>query len=130
VYVYFNEGDNYETITFQDFLSEYTIDKIDFLKIDCEGGEYDIFTEINKEWILNNVKYITGEWHISGQKDGINKFRTFRDLYLSNHPDYIIFNQHTNEYLKDKVFNEDWLNEYGHNMVNNGTMIYINNQNL
>jgi FkbM family methyltransferase len=49
VHIYCNDGDEYETITFKELIDENQIDKIDFLKIDCEGGEYDVFTEENKE---------------------------------------------------------------------------------
>jgi FkbM family methyltransferase len=35
-----------ETITFDTFISLYNIDKIDFIKTDCEGGEYDILLNI------------------------------------------------------------------------------------
>jgi hypothetical protein len=38
--------------------------KIDFLKVDCEGGEYDIFTQDNLDFLINNVKKIVGEWHL------------------------------------------------------------------
>ena len=36
-----------ESITFKKFIDLYGIHKIDFLKTDCEGGEYDIFTDEN-----------------------------------------------------------------------------------
>ena len=36
--------------------------KIDVMKIDCEGGEYDIVEEANDE-IWNNTKMIIGEFH-------------------------------------------------------------------
>lgn len=52
------------TITFEDFHEHQNLFKIDFLKIDCEGGEYDIFTPNNIKWISKNVKNITGEFHI------------------------------------------------------------------
>ena len=34
-----------------------------FFKLDCEGGEYDIFTEENIDYLKNNVGYIVGEFH-------------------------------------------------------------------
>ena len=43
-----------ETITFKRFLELYDLPKIDFLKTDCEGGEYDIFTDENFNYIKNN----------------------------------------------------------------------------
>lgn len=71
-----------ETITFNTLLKDFQIDKINFLKVDCEGGEYDIFTNDNIDWIQSNVDYIVGEWHLSD--DNLKaKFRDFRDNYLS-----------------------------------------------
>lgn len=52
------------TISFKELLNKYNLDKIDFLKIDCEGGEYDIFNDENVFWLSNNCKNIAGEFHI------------------------------------------------------------------
>ncbi|OUR73162.1 hypothetical protein A9Q76_02645, partial [Arcobacter sp. 31_11_sub10_T18] len=49
-----------------DMLKEIGISKIDLIKIDTEGAEYDILTSINKDSI-SQVKWITGELH--GNKD-------------------------------------------------------------
>jgi FkbM family methyltransferase len=54
-----------DAITFDTFLKEYNVTQIDFMKIDCEGGEYDIFTPERVSWIKQNVKKIVGEWHLS-----------------------------------------------------------------
>ncbi len=79
-------------ITFKKFIDDFSIDRIDFLKTDCEGGEYSIFNEENFEWISKNVKKISGEWHLNeklnpGTKE---KFRKFRDLYLKRMPNHKI----------------------------------------
>lgn len=68
-------------IRFDTFIKKHKIDKIDFMKIDCEGGEYDVFNDENFDWILKNVKKISGEFHLSNPflKD---RFRKFRDKYL------------------------------------------------
>jgi FkbM family methyltransferase len=50
-----------DAITFDTFLKEYNVEQIDFMKIDCEGGEYDIFTPERLPWIKQNVKKIVGE---------------------------------------------------------------------
>jgi FkbM family methyltransferase len=42
------------------------LDQVDFCKIDCEGGEYEIFVSMDVDE-LNKLKYIVGEWH---QLDG------------------------------------------------------------
>ena len=112
VHIYYNEGDEYETITFKELIDENQIDKIDFLKIDCEGGEYDVFTEENKEWILSNVKHIAGELHLWGTIDSVNKFKTFRDTYLPDHKNYYILNAHTEEDITNKIFDNEFIQNY------------------
>ena len=59
-----DNGQKLYSTTFSKTLSDYNIQKIDFLKSDCEGGEYDIFNIENLFWIKENVKKISGEWHL------------------------------------------------------------------
>lgn len=68
-------------IRFDTFIKENNIQKIDFIKIDAEGGEYDLFSEENLPWVIKNVKKVVGEWHLSNEYLK-NKFREFRDKVL------------------------------------------------
>ena len=77
------------TISFKDFIEENNIEKIDFLKTDCEGGEYDIFNRENIGWIMKNVHRISGEWHLNTPEQK-EKFKEFREIYLSQFPKYSI----------------------------------------
>jgi FkbM family methyltransferase len=52
-----------ETITINQLISDYDIDRIDFLKVDCEGGELDLFRTIDKEYLQNNIGKIAMEYH-------------------------------------------------------------------
>jgi FkbM family methyltransferase len=52
-----------ETITIDQLISDYNIPYIDFLKVDCEGGELDLFQTINKNYLKNNVNKIALEYH-------------------------------------------------------------------
>jgi FkbM family methyltransferase len=52
-----------KTTNINDFIEEHDIKQIDFLKIDCEGGELDLFQTINLEYLKNNVKKIALEYH-------------------------------------------------------------------
>ena len=53
------------TISFLDFVEENKISYIDFLKFDCEGGEYAIINdEKNWEYLRSNVGKMVGEIHI------------------------------------------------------------------
>ena len=79
-----------ETITFQKFINLYNLDKIDFIKTDCEGGEYDIFTQDNLDFLTNNVKKIVGEWHLRTPQLK-EKFRNFRDNILPHFKYYRVF---------------------------------------
>jgi autotransporter strand-loop-strand O-heptosyltransferase len=79
-HVYFSDG-QMDGITFKKLCELYSIKRINFLKTDCEGGEYDIFNEENMEFIFNNVDKISGEWHLRHEPMK-SKFRNFRDTYL------------------------------------------------
>ena len=54
-----------KTININDFIEEHEIKQIDFLKIDCEGAELDLFQTINLEYLKNNVRKIAMEYHSS-----------------------------------------------------------------
>lgn len=85
------EGIAVDTISFQDFLKEYNVDKIDFIKTDCEGGEYSLFKDENLHFLKNNVRNIVGEWHLMGEHQE-TEFRYFRDKYLKHHfPNHKIY---------------------------------------
>ena len=67
------------TFTFKEFLDENNITHIDFLKCDCEGGEYDVFQQSNIEFLKTIPKIVT-EFHMRND-DNFHKckFRWFRD---------------------------------------------------
>ena len=75
------DGSMIDTIKFSTLVRENNIKQIDFLKTDCEGGEYDIFNDENFDWIIKNVKKVAGEFHLN-TPELKNKFRKFRDTYL------------------------------------------------
>jgi FkbM family methyltransferase len=109
-----------EGITFKKLITLYDLEKIDFLKTDCEGGEYHIFNEENFDYITNNVKKIVGEWHLL-TPELKDKFRNFRDNYLTKFPNYEIFSVDGIN-IKWDLFNEHFIDYYTE------VIIYIDNR--
>jgi hypothetical protein len=70
------------TFTFKEFLDENNIKHIDFLKCDCEGGEYDVFQPSNIEFLKTIPKIVT-EFHLRDDENFHKcKFKWFRDNIL------------------------------------------------
>ena len=76
-----------ESITLEDIIKKYKIDKIDLLKIDCEGSEYEILYN-TKEDILKNIDYLVGEFHenkdLTDEYD-IDKLCEYIEKYIKNY---------------------------------------------
>lgn len=106
---FIGDSNNTSTKTFMTFVEENRISNIDFLKTDCEGGEYSIFTPENFRWIVKNVKKITGEWHLWDPQMK-QKFREFRDLYLKHIP-HTVFSIDGVD-IKWDLWNESFLDYY------------------
>jgi FkbM family methyltransferase len=60
-----SQGDSYEVevINFNDFIISNNIEKIDYLKVDCEGAEYDIFGSMSDDYLKNNIMKVAIEFH-------------------------------------------------------------------
>jgi len=52
-----------DVVDFMEMIYEKGIEKIDYLKLDCEGAEYDIFKSITDEFLTNSIKKIAMEFH-------------------------------------------------------------------
>lgn len=109
-----------ESITFKKFINLFGLKKIDFIKTDCEGGEYDIFTEDNLDYIINNVKKISGEWHLKTPEEKL-KFRKFRDEILPRFKHYEV-NSIDGFDIKWDLWNEHFIEYY------NQIHLYIDNR--
>jgi FkbM family methyltransferase len=99
-----------ETITFERFIKLYNVDRIDFIKTDCEGGEYDIFTLENLEYLKHNVKKVVGEWHLRDSHLK-SKFRHFRDNFL-HHFKHIEVYSVDGANIKWDLWNEHFIEYY------------------
>ena len=101
--------------TFKKVIEDYNIQKIDFLKTDCESGEYDIFTLENLFWIKNNVRKISGEWHLA-TPELKEKFKIFRDVYLRVFPNFKIFSFDGID-ITWSIWNDDFIPYYNEIMI-------------
>lgn len=109
------------TTSLRSIIKEHNLDRIDFIKTDCEGGEYSLFTEANMPFLLNNVRSIVGEWHLS-KKHPEHKveFRYFRDKYLKQFPNFEVYAvDGTN--IKWDLWNDHFIGYYDQ------VIIHINN---
>ena len=109
------------TFTFREFLNENGIDKIDFLKCDCEGGEYDVFQPSNIEFLKTIPKIVT-EFHLRDDENFHKcKFRWFRDNILPKFDNYQVFSVDGVD-IKWDLWNEHFLDWYCE------VMIYMDNR--
>lgn len=65
------------TLTFKQFIQENRLFNIDFLKVDCEGGEYDIFSNENIDF-LKTIPKIVAEFH-TGPNDFTQRFQKIKN---------------------------------------------------
>lgn len=106
------------TITFKNFVDGLNIKNIDFLKIDCEGGEYSIFNQTNLNYLLKNVKNISAEFHLRSE-NGRELFREFKNNILPQFKNYKAvsckhqnINHGHNIDLTSYIFNDDFIYNY------------------
>lgn len=109
-FVFDNDQKQVYCTTLRQVISDYNIPQIDFLKIDCEGGEYDIFNDHNIDLVLNKIKRVAGEWHLSNPTLK-NKFRQFRDYYLKLFKNYQIYSI-DGVNITQGVWSEEFINYY------------------
>jgi len=113
-------GDVFYSTTFKKVIEDYNIQKIDFLKSDCEGGEYDIFNIENLIWIKQNVRKIVGEWHL-GTPELKEKFRVFRDTYLRIFPNFKV-RSYNGFNVEEKFWTDEFIDVFSE------VIIYIDNR--
>jgi FkbM family methyltransferase len=115
-------------ITFKNMIERYSIDHVNYMKVDCEGGEYSIFKDENMEFLKNKVDFIAMEMHLNypGCRE---KFKEFRDKYLTQFENYKVMSCTRQNIswgnsinLKDKIFDNSFIDNYTCEF-----MIYIKN---
>lgn len=109
-----------KTISLKGLFDRYGIDRIDFLKTDCEGGEYDIFCLDNEDLVRDKIGKIVGEWHL-GTPALKEKFREFRNTYLVDCEDYKVFSVDGVD-IKWSIWTDHFIEYYSE------VIIYIDNR--
>jgi autotransporter strand-loop-strand O-heptosyltransferase len=109
------------TFSFKEFLNENKINKIDFLKCDCEGGEYDVFQPSNIDFLKRIPKIVT-EFHLVNDENFHEcKFRWFRDNVLPKFENYKVYSYDGVD-IKWDLWNDHFIEYY------NEVIIYIDNR--
>lgn len=108
-----------KTLTFKEFLSENHIKHIDFLKIDCEGGEYDIFSKENLPF-LKSVNKIVVEFHLTDEIEKA-KFKKVRNEILGSFPNFNVRSVDGVD-IKWDLWNQHFIDYYEQ------VLIYIDNR--
>jgi len=80
-----------DCINFEEVFRDFNIDYIDYLKIDCEGGEYEIFPFLSKSKLIDKVLNLAVELHgstnekeemITFLKNNFSKCKQKRNVFL------------------------------------------------
>jgi autotransporter strand-loop-strand O-heptosyltransferase len=99
------------TFTFKEFLEENNIKHIDFLKCDCEGGEYDVFQQSNIEFLKTIPKIVT-EFHMRDDENFHKcKFKWFRDNIFPQFDNIQVFSVDGVD-IKWDLYNDHFLEYY------------------
>ena len=109
------------TFTFKEFLDDNNITHIDFLKCDCEGGEYDVFQQSNIEFLKTIPKIVT-EFHMRAD-DSFHKckFRWFRDNIFPQFDNIQVFSVDGVD-IKWDLWNDHFIEYY------NEVIVYMDNR--
>lgn len=114
--------------SFKEVMKEFDITHIDYLKIDCEGGEYDVLSEENLEFIKNNVKHIAVEVHLDMATEGPDIFLNFRNNFLSK------FDRSKIKFMdaetESRTYDDNWIKSRQPMGWGGCWMIYICNKSL
>jgi len=124
----FGNNEELHVKSFTQFVKDNNLTNIDFLKIDIEGAEYDLFSAQNIDYLKNNVKFISAEFHL-GYPGCREKWKKFRNHFLTQFPNYKIISCTTQSIVPGRAIDlKPYLSV--DSMVDNYNcefMVYINN---
>lgn len=98
-------------VKLSDFAKTNKIDKIDFLKLDIEGGEYNIFEDESEfDWVLENCDHIAGELHLESFNGNRGRFKVeYLKKIISKGFD-LAMESIDGVNIRDKILNDKCLN--------------------
>lgn len=98
-------------VKLSDFAKTNKIDKIDFLKLDIEGGEYNIFEDESEfDWVLENCDHIAGELHLESFNGNRGRFKVeYLKKIISKGFD-LAMESVDGVNIRDKILNDKCLN--------------------
>ena len=69
------------TVPFDQFIKNNNIDRIDAIKLDCEGAEWDIFPTISDDFLKYKVRKISAELHQFNNDKGLeHHYKRSKDI--------------------------------------------------
>jgi hypothetical protein len=95
--------------------------------VDCEGGEYDIFTKENLDWIYNNVGHIALEVHRRHSTSGPADFKRFRDDFLKFYQDKGKV-QYQHAFLAEAIWDDEAIKQESFDYLPAEFMVYFTNR--
>ncbi|MHA2120007.1 MAG: FkbM family methyltransferase [Promethearchaeota archaeon] len=104
-----------ETMTLDSFCSWQNIEQITFLKLNCEGSEYDIFEDKSSREIIKSTKLIYVALHGKSQRfisEEYQRKKQFINLFLKRNKFRLIYGEDVTKMKKDPLnhVNQIWLN--------------------
>ena len=122
----YDQGAEFPTMSFRDLIDTHRISYIDYLKVDCEGGEYSFLTKENLPWLIKNVGHMAIEIHLRATRTGKEDFIQFRDEFLKPFFDAgrVRF---MHSHYKDTIWDNAAIYNGDYDKVPSEFMIYIKN---
>lgn len=124
----FGKNEEINVKSFSRFVDDNNLTHIDFLKIDIEGAEYDLFSAENIDYLKNNVKFIACEFHLNYEGNR-EKWKNFRDKLLPQFSNYKIVSCSTQKIVPGQMIDlerylavDEFVDSYDCQF-----MVYINN---
>lgn len=101
-------------VSLEEIISEFKLENqtIDVLKMDIEGGEFDVFKQLNIDYVCKYVKQITIETHPSNPNIPTYKlYENFKSLARIE-ACFLLFYRHTRFYMKEGPIPTGWASEW------------------